>query len=509
MTYYLKQEDCVTTPDLIVDYLIEKKKLKKFYNLFPSYKNLIQQADVKLNAFKNRHLLLEVLYRQFQNNIDTIHIEQQKNLNLLSQDNTVTITCGHQLNLLTGPIYVLYKILQTIKLSNKLNQYHNKIHFVPVFWLANEDHDFLEINYFYFKGEKWLWEGNNDINVGSKSLKSLLPMLEKFIKSINLFPYANNIISLIEKSYFSSENLNQATYKLINLIFGSYGLINVDSNCIKLKKILKPVIEEEFSCNRCFKEVSKTNEELKKLNYKIQVNPRKINLFELNNNQRVRIDNKLTKYSIQKISPNVLIRPIYQELILPNIAYIGGYVEISYWLQLKSYFNYFNIPFPIIIPRNSCTIINYKQKKKLNHFGFSYWDLLNSKNETIKKIILDQSTISIDFDKYSLQIHQMYEEMIQEAEKVEKTLKNLLLAQRKKQLNQFDKIKKRILKIEKNRQNQLIKSIENFYNELFPYKKLQERSINFLEFYIEYPDLITLLYNKISAIDFYFHLLYL
>lgn len=505
----LKQENCITTPNLVVDYLMQKDELKKFYNFFPSYENIIKQVKLKLNSFKNRFILLEVLEEQFNRYSETIHIKQKENLHFLSKNNTVTIACGHQLNLFTGPIYVIYKILQTIKLCNELNYYQSIFYFVPVFWLANEDHDFLEINHFYFKGEKWEWPGENNIHVGAKVLDTLWPILEKFIKKISLFPYSKDVVSLVKNTYFSSKTLGEATYKIINYLFGSYGLINIDSNSIKLKKILQPIIEEELFSNRCFQQVVPSNIQLKKLNYNIQINPRKINLFELNEFKRSRIDDCPMQYSIEKISPNVLIRPLYQELILPNVAYIGGNIEIAYWLQLKSYFDYFNVPFPILIPRNSLTIINIKQQNKLNNLGISYWDLLNSKDEVINKLILDKSIISIDFKKYIFQIEDMYEVMIKESEKVEKTLKNLLMAQKIHQLNQFEKIKKRILKIEKNRQCQLINSINNIYNQLFPNQKLQERSINFLEFYLEYPNFFELLYNKISTIKSYFNILVL
>lgn len=504
-----KQQNCITTPNIIIDYLNQKKEIEKFYNLFPSYKNLIIQAKLKLNHFTNRSILIKIINDQFEENLnlEKLHPQQKKNLHLLSKENTVTITCGHQLNLITGPLYFIYKILQTIKLSNELNKIQNTINFIPIFWFATEDHDFLEINHFYFKGKKWTWEGKNDIDVGNKLLSNLLPLLSDFIKNIISLPHAEKIISLIQNSYFSSKNLFQATYKLINLIFSSYGLIGINPNAPELKKFLTPIIKEEFLNSQCFQQVSKTNEKLKQLNYKPQINPRKINLFELSKEKRIRIDSPLENYLIEKISPNVLIRPIYQEIILPNVAYIGGNIEISYWLQLKSYFDYFNIPFPILIPRNSLVLITAKQKEKLDRLNISYWDLLNQKHKSIEKIILKNQSIFIDFQKYTNQIHQIYESMIQESEKIEKTLKNLLLAQQQKQINQFEKLKKRILKAEKQRQKQQVNSIENIYKQLFPNDNLQERYINFLEFYFEYPNLLDLVYQEITTIIPYFKIL--
>lgn len=504
----LKQQNCITTPNIIIDYLNNKQEIRNFYNLFPSYENFIIQAKSKLNSFPNRSILLEVLNKQFKKHLIEIHPKQKKNLTLLSEKNSVTVACGHQLNLLTGPIYFLYKILQTIKLCDELNQIQADISFIPVFWFASEDHDFLEINHFYFKEKKWVWEGENSSNVGNKSLNDLFPVLEEFIRTINSLPYSEKIILLIKKSYFESENLVQATYKLINLIFASYGLIGIDGNSVEFKQFLHPIVREEFLNHQCFEKVSQTNNKLKKLNYKIQVNPRKINLFELNEHERKRIDTVPKKgYYIEKISPNVLIRPIYQEIILPNVAYIGGNKEIAYWLQLKSYFDHFNIPFPILIPRNSLVIITKKQQQKLIRLGLSYWDLLNRKYDAIEELVLKNSSISIDFEKYIFQIQKMYQVMIEESKKTEKTLKNLLLAQEKKQLNQFEKIRKRILKAEKNRQKQQINSIENLYKELFPHGELQERMVNFLEFYFENPNLLKLLYQEISTIESYFKIL--
>lgn len=501
--FLIKKINQINTPKLILDYLNNKKELHKFYHLFPSHKNLIIQARLKLNSFNNRNLLLKIIKQQLEDNLDIIDPNQKINLYKLSKKNTATITCGHQLNILTGPIYFIYKILQTIKLSKELNQIQKEIYFVPIFWFATEDHDFLEINHFWFKKKKWVWEGINDQDVGKKSITNLLPILKKFIKEIKLFPKSEKIIFWIKNSYFKSKNLAEATYKLVNYIFSHYGLIGIDGNAPSCKKILEPIIKEELLNYRCFKEVSLSNQELLKLDYKIQVNPKKINLFKLNKNKRIYINDKYANFLIEEISPNVLIRTIYQELILPNTAYIGGNSEISYWLQLKKYFDYFDVLFPILIPRNSFTILTEKQFKKINKFNISYYDLLNDKSKTIKNILLQKSKISIDFKRNIKQIGHIYDSMIRESEKTEKSLKNLLLAQKIKQINQFKKIEKRIIKAEKNKQIEIVKSIEQLYEDFFPNGNDQERYINFFDVYLENTNLLDLIYKNISTIEPY------
>ena len=143
--------------DLVCDYLDNKKSLNSFFNLFPSYENIYDQAAVKQKNFSNesRKTLVKSLKNQYLG-ID-LSKEVKSNLDLLEGKSTFTITTGHQLNIMTGPLYFVYKIITAIKLSMELNKKYREIKFVPVYWMATEDHDFEEISFFVHKGKNYKW----------------------------------------------------------------------------------------------------------------------------------------------------------------------------------------------------------------------------------------------------------------------------------------------------------------------------------------------------------------
>lgn len=498
-------ESCSTTPNLIKDYLNQKDTLKSLYRLFPSKENLLEQAKIKTENYTYRNELVFYLNKQFKN--FKLSKKQVLNLKKLSGRKTITITTGHQLMLLTGSVFFHYKILHIIKLCDELNQEQDEFYFVPMFWLASEDHDFEEINHFYFQNKKYSWDENfSTFPVGRIPIDSLKTTLNEFTKDIYYLPNAKKIIESIEFSYFSSATLSEATQKLIYFWYASYGLLWVDADDVELKNLMNPYFLAEFEENCSYNKITETVEKLKN-DYKIQVNPRENNLFYLNKNERVRVGEKqlnnndlFPQTSTNQLSPNALLRPFYQEVILPNVAYIGGNAEISYWLELKNYFDYWNVPFPILIPRNSFTFYSGKQKLKLEKLQLNFFDLLNNKQNALNQLIINKSTISIDFYKLENQVKMIYENMILESEKTDKTLKNLLLAQQKRQLNAFETTKRRILKAEKRQQNDLVEQFNSLYSSLFPFGTLQERTINFSEFYIQNPDFFKLVYKNLNTL---------
>lgn len=497
-------EDCSTTPKLIRDYLKQKDTLKSLFHLFPTKENLIQQAKIKTENYAFRSELISHLINQFKK--FKLSEKQSLNLKKLSERKTVTITTGHQLMLLMGSVFFQYKTFHIIKLCDELNQEQEEFYFVPMFWLASEDHDFDEINHFYFQNKKYNWNENySTFPVGRISIDSLKDTLNNFINDIKYLPNNNEIIKSIEESYFSSSTLSEATQKLIHFWFASYGLLWIDADNTKLKNLMNPYFKAEFEENCSFNKINETTEKLKP-EYKIQVNPRENNLFYLNKNERIRIGVKQTNWldlfpqtEDNQFSPNALLRPFYQEVILPNVAYIGGNAEIAYWLELKNYFDFWNIPFPVLIPRNSFTFYTDKQKSKLEKLQLDFFDVLNDKQNSLNQLILNKSTININFDELENQAEKVYQKMILESQKTDITLKNLLLAQKTRQLKAFETTKKRILKAEKRRQKELIEQFNSLYSSLFPFENLQERTVNFAEFYIQNPNFLNIIYDHIHT----------
>tara|TARA_R110002049_G_scaffold202381_3_gene372916 strand:+ start:1622 stop:3214 length:1593 start_codon:yes stop_codon:yes gene_type:complete len=492
---------------LISDYLDGKQDLKPFYNRFPNLENFKPQIEEKELSFNedSRTVLVEALKNQYRN-IETSKSTQQ-NIEALKQSNAFTITTGHQLNLFTGPLYFLYKIVSAINLSKKLNEKYPDYNFVPIYWMATEDHDFEEINYFNFKGKKVHWNRNANGAVGKLSNNGLEQVFELFIKELGKSQNANFLKELFETAYLKHDNLAEATRFLANKLFKDYGLVIIDANDSKLKKQFVPFIKDELTNQISFKCVTKTNEALSK-DYGIQVNPREINLFYLNENLRERIvfedevykvlntDIKFSKSDIQKVllehperfSPNVIMRPLYQEVILPNLCYIGGGGELAYWFQLKAHFNKVEVPFPMLVLRNSVLIQTEKQAKKLQKLNISSEDIFLKRDTFINKKVREISNIDIDFSAQKSHLIQQFEALYKLAEQTDKSFIGAVKAQEVKQLKGFDNLEKRLLKAQKRKLSEQVSRMTDIQNELFPNQSLQERKANFSEFYLEYGE---------------------
>ena len=508
----------------VIDYLSQSGDLKPFYHLFPNIKNFKKQLEQKTVSFplKNRKTLVKTLYKQYQ------HIEISKktkeNIALLAKENSFTITTGHQLNLFTGPLYFLYKIISTINLCERLAKEYPKHHFVPIYWMATEDHDFEEIKYFNFKNKKIQWERESQGAVGRLTTQGLEEVLKTIKTSFGTSKNADYLIHLFEESYLKHSNLTDATRYLTNELFKEYGLVILDADDKALKTIFTPFIKEELLYQTAFAEINKTNKQLS-TNYKIQVNPREINLFYLNDNLRERIIFKDEKYFInntqlkftkskilkelenhpEHFSPNVIMRPLYQEVILPNLCYIGGGGELAYWLELKSYFDKEKIPFPILLLRNSALIMSEKQHKKLQKLFISKEELFLKQNNLINKKIKEISNLKIDFSEQRQLLKEQFNQLKIVAKQTDKSFIGAVNAQEKKQINGLDKLEKRLLKAEKRKLHEIVQRITLIQNELFPKQSLQERYTNFSEMYLDFgATLIPLLKEKLQPLNMEF-----
>ena len=509
---------------LVRDYMNERQTTSDFYNRFPSEDSLVKQTKDKLKSFKNREILCDSLEKQL--SFLELTEPQTENLEKLRKDNTVTITTGHQLNLFTGPVYIFYKILQVVKCCDYMNDRHPEFNFVPIFWMATEDHDFEEINHFCFRCKGYSWERDFGGATGRMNLDGIHKVFEEFFQDLPDSRHADELKQLARDSYLSSKTLTEATQRLIHELFGRFGLLMVDGDDRELKKLMIPAFEEDLIHNTAFKKIGETNHKLAENHYNIQVNPREINLFYLEGdsirerivfeNGKFKVLNTQIEFSEQEIkeelknypekfSPNVILRPLFQETILPNIAYIGGFGELSYWLQLKSFFEAMNIDYPLAIGRNSLMVISSKQRETLEKLSIDFSELLLPIQEIINRNVIDNSETDIDFDKYEEMLTQMFAELEEKAVKTDVTFSKMVDAQKTKQLKGLEKMFKRLQRAERKRQTDRVEKIESVYKKLFPKNKLQERVDNFSEFHLEYGfHFIDEIYDEINPIDFCF-----
>ena len=380
--------DCITYQNsgyfskLIVDYLDHKAELKTLYNRFPTVENFKLKIEEKSKNFsiENREILAKALTNQY-NRFETSEATTA-NIELLKDSKTFTITTGHQLNLFTGPLYFLYKIVSTINLCKQLKETYPEYNFVPIYWMATEDHDFEEINHFHLNHKKISWKRESTGPVGRLSTEGLEEVFDLFSKEIGLGTQATYLKDLFKKTYLEHANLADATRYLANALFQKEGLVILDGDSKALKQLFVPFAKNELLHQTSFAKVNQTNELLKK--YFVQVNPREINLFYIEDQSRERIifENDLYKVNNtnisfseheilaelenhpEKFSPNVILRPLYQEVLLPNLCYIGGGGELAYWLELKSNFESNAVCFPMLLLRNSVLLATVKQAHK-------------------------------------------------------------------------------------------------------------------------------------------------
>ena len=514
--------------DLICDYLDQKPELKPFFNQYPSIENFKEQIAEKKKSFpnNNREVLQKVLLEQYNNY--TVSERTKENVNLLTNAHTFTVTTGHQLNLFTGPLYFLYKIISTINLAEKLQKEYVDYRFVPVYWMATEDHDFDEINYFNFEGKKIQWNRKQGGPVGRFDTKGLEEVFNILSKEFGKSDNAQKLIKLFESAYLKHDTLSQATLYIANELFSEYGLVIIDADHAELKQLFAPYIKNELEKQHAYRQASSQSDQLHELGYNKQVNPREINLFYMEDDLRERIvkrENrffvnetdiswgkeqllKLVENTPEKFSPNVIMRPLYQEVILPNLCYIGGGGELAYWFELKSYFEAENIPFPILLLRNSALILSTKQSKKVNNLNIKIHELFLKQFELINKKVRSISDIDINMKPQKVFLRKQFADLYDLAERTDVTFKNAVKAQEVKQLKGLDVLEKRLLKAQKRKLKDHVTRMTDLQNQLFPQQNLQERIINFSELYLEYgEDLIKTLKNNLDPLSLEFTIL--
>ena len=512
---------------LICDYLDQKTAVRPLYNNFPDKKGFQNQIALKKNDFskKSRTVLVKSLEQQYKDVSKTKLTTA--NIASLSDTSTFTVVTGHQLNLFTGPLYFLYKIVSTLNLAKELKEQFPENHFVPVYWMASEDHDFDEINHFFVNNSRINWDVPSSGSVGGHDTKGLEAVLEDFSKAIGSTANATYLKNLFQRAYLEKDTLTAATRFLVNELFGDYGLVILDGDDKTLKKEFVPFAQKELLRQDAIKALAATNTYLKK-NYKVQVSPREINLFYCRENIRERILVEGDHYKInntslsftkaeilselkvhpERFSPNVVLRPLYQEVVLPNICCIGGGGELAYWLQLKKLFAEFQTTYPILLLRNSALLVASKQVEKLQHLQVSTAELFLPQEELFAKKAKQLSKLPLDFASQKETLATLFKGLKPLVQQTDASFEGALRAQEKKQLKGLEKLEKRLLKAEKKKLSGVLYRIKSLQDELFPRKGLQERNVNFSELYLEVgPELIPMLMQNLRPLEQSFALL--
>jgi bacillithiol synthase len=494
---------------VIMDYLSGDKKLRPFYQYPPRADVFREVVENKSKTPINREVLTRAVNRQYQKCFTGLPATDPvlQNVNLLLLENTFTVTTGHQLNIFTGPLYTIYKILTVIKLAREIEDSDKNIRVVPVFWMASEDHDFEEISSINIFGNKIIWESDQQGAVGRMKTDGL----SRVIREINSVFRENEMIpEFFEEAYRKSISVAEATRRIIHHLFGQYGVVIVDGDDPELKKIFIPELLTEINENLSCKTLNQSNQKFSE-NYKLQIQPRDINLFYMGKGFRERLVetesknfevlNTAISFSREELveeinrypdrfSPNVILRPLYQEKILPNLAYVGGPGEVHYWLQLKSVFDDFKVPFPVVMLRNSFLLLDRAASEKLNKVGIKASDLFQSADYLILKV-LEQSTVyHPDTGHFIPEINRIYDQLKTQLSELEPTLEASVESEKQKVINGLNQLEAKARRALKKKNETVVNQVTSLKDRLFPGGKLQERVENIIPFMIQYPSIV-------------------
>lgn len=497
-----------------LDYISGKESLQAFHNGLPTKDNLRQQIDKRNFPQSHRNVVSEVLHQQYAA-ISTSELTHN-NIESLKDSKTFTITTGHQLNIFTGPLYFIYKIVTVIRACEELKKDYPEYNFVPVYWMASEDHDFDEICHFRLNGKKLVWETNQQGAVGRFGLKGIEKIFEQVIGMPEFFVEA-----------YRQKNLAQAVLHYVNALFGEHGLVVIDADNAEMKSLFKPVIHSDLFEHKPQEIAQKTTEALEKEGYSTQVFPREINFFYLKDNVRSRIVQTGDAFEVldtdirfshnelktevenhpERFSPNVLLRPLYQEFLLPNLAYVGGPSELVYWLQLKGIFDHFDTTFPLLMPRNFAAVVDKNTLRKIDKVQLNWEDLFKDDHQLVNEKVREQTTFKLDLAEEKAKLETIYQQALQQAIEVDQTLERMVKGEHKRAEKTLEKVEQKILKAERRNQEILVNRIYAIKEALFPGGTPQERKDNFLNFYMTDPNFVKNCLDSFSPFDYRFHLL--
>ena len=531
---YIDYKDTGNFSHTLLSYIDRDAHLADLISDWPDIAAFGRQIDRKLQmpAFLDRDVLVRVLLSQYQSipgfeNEDSNAVKA--NIQALGDRNTFTVTTGHQLNVFTGPLYFIYKIASTVRLARDLKTTYPDKHFVPVFWMATEDHDFEEINHTWVHGKKISWDVPAVSGTGRMRTDSMEGLISEYQSLLGLSPHAKELSELVEAAYLGQANLADATRHLVHVVFAQYGLVIVDGDHAELKSAFAPIMTKDIIGQHSHQAIAENNEKLTSRGFAVQVSDRPINFFYLTDEFRERIVFEDGLYQVkrqhirfteqelrdeiathpERFSPNAVMRPMYQEVILPNLAYIGGGAEVVYWLQLKEAFDHYDVPYPLVILRNSGMLADARISDKLRRLNLDFKDVFKSAPQLKNEYVRAQSNHQLDLRDEWEELTTIFEKIKTRAYKIDPTLgpsTDAVLARLKHAMNRLEK---KLLKADKRNHQDALEQIDRIKEQLFPKGGLQERTENFTVPYIKHgPELVDELIRLFDPLEFKFTILH-
>ncbi len=503
------QSDCTYLPysstgyfsTIVLDYINATDDLKPFYDFVPTIEGAKAAVAKRKTFTTNRQLLVSVLKEQYKD--VQLSAKQIQYIEQLSSENTFTVCTAHQPNIFTGYLYFIYKIIHAIKLAETLSQQIADSNFVPVYYMGSEDADLEELGHIYIDGKKYEWKTNQQGAVGRMKVdKALVQLINDISGQLLVHPHGNEMVELMRACYKEGTTIQQATFNFVNTLFADYGLLILLPDNRLLKNEFAGVIEKELLQQFSHTAVQETVKNFP-AKYKVQAAGRELNLFYLNDAGRERVEvvngqwsivnsekkfaeaeilNELKEYP-ERFSPNVILRPVFQEMILPNIAFIGGGGEIAYWLELKKVFEAAGVPYPVLILRNSFLLVDEKSDELVKKLKLSTADIFKPELALMNALVQKESPNQLSLENEKQLLQELYNKMKLIAGSTDATLQAHTEALHKKALQKIEALEKKILKAEKRKYETQQRQLHKLKQQLFPNNNLQERVDNFMLYY--------------------------
>ena len=482
---------------LINDYLEGKGTALDFVQYAPNLEGYRSAIEGRKKHPINRALLFEVLTKQYSN------LPQEKAVNnqiaLLKKETTFVVTTAHQPNLFTGPLYFFYKIIHAIQLAASLKATFPDYDFVPVYYMGSEDADLEEVGAFNLDHKKCQWVTKQTGAIGRMQVDDALLLLLKQLESYwSILPQGQKALEILKEAYQKGKTISEATLSFVHAFFGSKGLLVLQPDDAALKAAFIPVMGKELLSRFSHQAIQPTIAALSKA-YHVQSEGRSINLFYLKESIRGRIEKQGEQYIVvdtaiqftqaeiiaelhqypERFSPNVILRGVFQESILPGVVFVGGGGELAYWMELKNVFQAVGVHYPLLQLRNSFLLMRQKQAEQWTAMQFEEQDLFKPIHDLEIAFVKKHASDALDLQDQMSHLTTLYTTIKNEVVKVDPTLgahAENLAQQAKAKLHTLEK---KMLRAERRKQAVDIQRIHRIKKELFPHDNLQEREAHF------------------------------
>ena len=500
-------KDLPVTSGLIRDYILQKESLIQLVQSTPTLDYIKQAVDRRKSYPIDRNALSDQIKRNYRG--QELSPQLAENIELLKKENTFTVCTAHQPALFTGPLYVVIKALSTIALSRRLTRELAGIQVVPIFILGSEDHDFDEINHLNVYGKKVEWEHPLSAGpVGLLSTDGIDTALNELKTILGDSDQAGEIVNELYNSFHEHcSNYGEGTQNYLNALFSHLGLIVTNVSGPYFKSKFSSIVTEELVQQQSHEIVKSQISKLESLGYKKQAHPREINLFYIKPGLRERITKEGDVYKVnrtdieftreqifnelkehpERFSPNVILRPLLQEMSLPNLAYVGGGGELAYWMQLRPLFEHFDVPYPCLLRRDSLLWVSAGHQKKINKLNLDVQQLFKDKQDLINSFIQEHSSENgIKLSEFKQELSSVFNNIKSKVTEVDPTLGATVMAEMKNTMKGISGLESKMSKAIKLRHEVELNQLVKLKDQLFPNNKLQERVDNFLPIYLKH-----------------------